>query len=104
MLIPIGKVLLYLIALLHSGIFHKAYIQNSAMADTIIGIAIALHQAVVACKITRLRMMSYGTFEIHSYAKNFNTATTNNTLVYYKLNKAFILAMKILHLYLPTNK
>jgi hypothetical protein len=51
--------------MLYTGVFHKAYIQNGAMADTIIPVAITLHQAIVACNITRLRMTPYGAFEIH---------------------------------------
>lgn len=49
MFILIAKVLLYLIAFLSSGIFHKANIDYGAMTDAIITIAIALHQPVVAC-------------------------------------------------------
>ncbi len=104
MLILISKVLLYLIALLYIGIFHKAYIQNGAMADTIIGIAIALHQAIVACNITRLGMAPYGTFEIHTCKEPVNSYNKQHPLVYYKPNERLVRAMKIFYPYPPTYK
>ena len=73
------------------------------MTNSVIGITIAFHQAVVTTQITGLGMLAYRAFEIQA-AKVVTGSQRRTPLVYYKSNEAFIAAIKINCPYLPTGK